>query len=69
MRSVNKRSVLPPLTMATKLVQRYQEGARNISHSKSGSEGYSSLTDNEEWQPYAIYEKTVSSRSVLGWRH
>lgn len=43
--------------MATKLVQRYQEGARNISHSKSGSEGYSSLTDNEEWQPYAIYEK------------
>ncbi|AJJ04854.1 chorismate binding enzyme family protein [Yersinia pseudotuberculosis] len=47
----------PPLTMATKLVQRYQEGARNISHSKSGSEGYSSLTDNEEWQPYAIYEK------------
>ncbi|CRG50496.1 chorismate-binding domain-containing protein [Yersinia wautersii] len=46
-----------PLSMATKLVQRYQEGAHDIPHSRSGSEGYSSLTDNEEWQPYAIYEK------------
>ncbi|CNF41427.1 chorismate-binding domain-containing protein [Yersinia similis] len=47
----------PPLTMATKLVQRYQEGALDISRSRSCSEGYSSLTDNEECQHYAIYEK------------